>query len=73
MAAKAAGPSFDDFPSWSEPATNYKRESDCRAVWKSFRENGAVIVNTFYTLAFPQGWKDPAKRQNAVKGSYSCT
>lgn len=40
MAAKAAGLEFDDWHRWSATAGNYSGESDCRAVWRSFKPDG---------------------------------
>ncbi len=68
MAAKAAGLCFDDFHSWSMPAHNYKGESDCRAVWKSFNESGGVTSASLYRMAFAKHWQDPAKRQHTGSG-----
>lgn len=58
MAAKSAGLDFDDFHNWSAPASNYKNESECRTVWKSFTESGAVTPATLFGMARAQGWKD---------------
>lgn len=67
MAAKSAGLSFDDFHNWSASAGNYAGENECRAVWKSFDDSGAVTPATLYGMAFAQGWKDPSKSR--AKGS----
>lgn len=64
MAAKAAGLGFEDFNHWSASAGNYAGESDCRTVWKSFGELGAVTPASLFGMALTQGWKDPAKRAN---------
>ena len=64
MAAKAAGLKFEDFNQWSASAGNYAGESDCRTVWKSFSEQGAVTSASLFAMALTQGWKDPAKRVN---------
>lgn len=61
MAAKSAGLSFDDFHDWSASAGNYDGENECRTVWKSFDESGAVTPATLYGMAFAQGWKDTSK------------
>ena len=67
MAAKSAGLDFDDFNNWSATAGNYSGENECRTVWKSFGESGAVTPATLYGMAFSQGWKDPSKSR--AKGS----
>lgn len=61
MAAKSAGLLFDDFHHWSASANNYAGENECRNVWKSFDDSGAVTPATLYGMAFAQGWKDPSK------------
>ncbi|MDO9011202.1 MAG: AAA family ATPase [Gallionella sp.] len=61
MAAKSAGLDFDDFNNWSASAGNYAGENECRTVWKSFGDSGAVTPATLYGMAFAQGWKDPSK------------
>ena len=61
MAAKSARLSFDDFHKWSAPAGNYAGENDCRTVWRSFAESGAVTSATLFQMAYAQGWKDPGK------------
>lgn len=61
MAAKSAGLGFDDFHNWSASAGNYAGENECRTVWKSFDDSGAVTSATLYKMAFEQGWKDLAK------------
>jgi hypothetical protein len=61
MAAKSAGLSFDDFHHWSASAGNYAGENECRAVWKSFDDSGAVTPATLYGMAFAQGWEDPSR------------
>lgn len=65
MAAKSAGLDFDDFHNWSASAGNYKNESECRTVWKSFGDSGAVTPATLYGMAFAQGWKDPSKSRTS--------
>ena len=67
MAAKSAGLDFDDFHNWSASAGNYAGENECRTVWKSFDDSGAVTPATLYGMAFAQGWKDPSKSR--AKGS----
>ena len=67
MAGKSAGLSFDDFHNWSASAGNYAGENECRTVWKSFDESGAVTPATLFGMAFAQGWKDPSKSR--TKGS----
>ena len=70
MAAKSAGLSFDDFNNWSASAGNYSGENECRSVWKSFDDAGAVTPATLYGMAFAQGWKDPSKsRAKPINGS----
>ena len=70
MAAKSAGLGFDDFNNWSASAGNYSGENECRTVWKSFAESGAVTPATLFGMAFAQGWKDPAKtRTKPINGS----
>jgi putative DNA primase/helicase len=61
MSAKSCGLEFDDFNNWSASAGNYKNESECRTVWKSFDDAGAVTPATLFGMAFAQGWKDPSK------------
>ncbi|MEI7455798.1 MAG: AAA family ATPase [Nitrosomonadales bacterium] len=58
MAGKAAGLDFDDFHNWSASAGNYKNESECRTVWKSFKESGGVTAATLFGMARAQGWSD---------------
>jgi len=67
MAAKSSGLNFDDFHNWSASAGNYAGENECRTVWKSFDDSGAVTPATLYGMAFAQGWKDPSKSR--AKGS----
>jgi hypothetical protein len=70
MAAKSAGIEFDDFNNWSASAGNYSGENECRTVWKSFDDAGAVTPATLYGMAFAQGWKDPSKsRAKATNGT----
>ena len=57
MAAKSAGLSFDAFHEWSANGSNYKSESDCITVWRSFKETGGITHATLYDEAFRQGWK----------------
>lgn len=66
MAAKSAGLDFDDFHNWSASAGNYAGENECRTVWKSFAESGAVTPATLFGMAFAQGWKDPSKSRAKV-------
>ena len=66
MAAHSAGLTFDDFHSWSATAANYKSESDCRNVWRSFSSNKGISAATLFQLARNQGWSDPAKRLHAA-------
>ena len=61
MAAKSAGLSFDDFHNWSASGGNYAGENECRTVWKSIDESGAVTPATLFYIAHAQGWKDPSK------------
>lgn len=61
MGAKAAGLDFDDFNTWSASAGNYKNESECRIVWKSFKESGAVTAATLFGFAREQGWTDESR------------
>ncbi len=58
MATKSAGLSFDDFHNWSATGGNYVSENDCRAVWKSFDESGAVTAATLFGMARDNGWSD---------------
>ncbi len=58
MAAKSAGLSFDDFHDWSATAGNYSGVNDCRAVWKSFNDTGAVTEATLYGMAKENGWTE---------------
>lgn len=69
MAAKAAGLGLDDFLAWSQEGRNYAGEHDCRSVWKSFAETGAVSAATLFAMAFAAGWKDTAKRLQAANGA----
>lgn len=64
MAAKSAGLLFDDFHNWSATAGNYLSENDCRIVWNSFDESGAVTRATLFAMAIAQGWKDPSKSRS---------
>jgi putative DNA primase/helicase len=66
MAGKSAGLSFDDFRNWSTSAGNYSSENECRTVWKSFDDSGAVTPATLYGMAFAQGWKDPSKSRAKI-------
>lgn len=72
MAAKAAGLSFDEFHKWSALGGNYAWESDCLAVWKSFKEGGGITANSLFSMANAEGWKDPSKYQKAVNGNGTC-
>ena len=56
MAAKSAGLSFDDFHNWSATGGNYVSENECRTVWKSFDESGAVTAATLFGMARDNGW-----------------
>jgi hypothetical protein len=60
MAAKAAGVPLDDFANWSSGAANYAGKRDCAQVWRSINE-GPIKAATLYSMAFVQGWQDPAK------------
>ncbi|AJP48284.1 hypothetical protein PG1C_07030 [Rugosibacter aromaticivorans] len=51
---------------WSASASNYAGENDCRTVWKSFDDSGAVTPATLYGMAFAQSWKD--LRKSRTKG-----
>ena len=57
-AFKAAGGLFEDFDSWSSTAGNYAGTADCRAVWKSFHENGGIQAGTLFGAARAAGWSD---------------
>ena len=57
-AFKAAGGQFEDFDSWSSTAGNYAGTADCRAVWKSFREDGGIRAGTLFGAARAAGWSD---------------
>lgn len=59
IAAKAAGLSFEDFHSWSEPAHNYRSEVDCRGAWNSAEDGGPVGPGTLFFLARASGWQPP--------------
>ena len=61
MAAKSAGLDLDDFNNWSASAGNYKNENECRTVWKSFNDSGAVTSATLFGMAYAQGWKDESR------------
>lgn len=70
MAAKAAGLDFDDWHRWSATAGNYSGESDCRAVWRSFKPDGGIGAGTLFDAASKAGWRAdlqqgvaPASRQ----------
>ena len=57
-AFKAAGGLFEDFDSWSSTGGNYAGTADCRAVWKSFHENGGITAATLFGAARAAGWND---------------
>lgn len=57
MAAKAAGLDFDDWHRWSATAGNYSGESDCRAVWRSFKPDGGIGAGTLFDAASKAGWR----------------
>jgi len=57
-AFKAAGGAFEDFDSWSSTAGNYAGTADCRAVWKSFQEDGGIKAGTLFGAARAAGWSD---------------
>ena len=61
MATKAAGLEFEDFNTWSAMGGNYAGERDCRAVWKSFGDSGAVTAASLFAMAIAQGWTDASK------------
>ncbi len=73
MAAKSAGLEFDDFNNWSASAGNYAGENECRTVWKSFDDSGAVTPATLYGMAFAQGWKDPSKSRTKQRAAMPMT
>lgn len=60
MATKAAGLDFDTWHDWSATAGNYRNESDCRAVWQSFKDGG-IAAATLFHLARAEGWNDAAQ------------
>uniref|UniRef100_E6QQ53 Putative helicase n=1 Tax=mine drainage metagenome TaxID=410659 RepID=E6QQ53_9ZZZZ len=64
MAAKSAGLGFDDFHNWSASAGNYKNESECRTVWKSFKESGGVTPATLFGMARTQGWQGETRAKD---------
>ncbi|MDA8416484.1 MAG: AAA family ATPase [Betaproteobacteria bacterium] len=64
MAAKSAGLDFEDFHTWSATAGNYKGESECRTVWKSFSESGGVTPATLFGMARAQGWSDKTRAKD---------
>lgn len=57
IGAKAAGIDFDTWHAWCQGAPNYKGESDCRARWKSFDQNGPIQAGTLYKAAAEHGWR----------------
>lgn len=63
MAAKSAGLSLEDFHNWSKNGTNYVGERDCKNVWKSFNETGAITAATLFGLARDNGWQDANNSQ----------
>ncbi len=63
MAAKSAGLLFEDFHNWSKNAANYIGEHDCKNVWKSFNETGAITAATLFGLARDNGWQDSNNSQ----------
>lgn len=58
MAAKAAGLDFEDFDAWSSNAGNYRNEADCRAVWRSIKDDGGIGPATLFRMARDAGWRD---------------
>lgn len=64
MAARSAGLRFDDWHDWSEGASNYRNEADCRAVWQSFKDSGGIGAGTLFAAAREGGWQDPTRHQN---------
>ena len=69
MAAKAAGLSKDDFVSWSSGAANYSDERSCVEVWRSISD-GPVKAATLFSMAFSEGWNDPAKKGHNAHRSH---
>lgn len=65
MAAKSAGLEFEDFHNWSASAGNYQNESECRTVWKSFKESGGVTPATLFGMARAQGWSDEIRTNDS--------
>jgi len=63
MSAKSAGLYFEDFHNWSKNAENYAGEKDCKNVWKSFNESGAIKSATLFGMARSKGWQNPNKMQ----------
>lgn len=62
MAAKSARLQLDDFDNWSSSAGNYGGQAECRNVWKSFDDSGAVTPATLFHEARAQGWRDAQTR-----------
>lgn len=57
IGAKAAGIDFATWHTWCQGAPNYKGESDCRARWKSFDQNGPIRAGTLYKAVAEHGWR----------------
>ena len=57
MGAKSAGLGFEDFLSWSESASNFKNEAECRSVWNSIKAGGVTAASLFRS-ALSAGWSD---------------
>lgn len=73
MSAKSAGLEFDDFNNWSATAGNYGGENECRAVWKSFNDSGAVTPATLFWMASNQGWKSTHEADRQPRPSLPIT
>lgn len=58
MAFKDAGGSLDDFIAWSEGASNFGSERDCRDAWRSFKP-GPTTRATLFAKAREAGWREP--------------
>jgi putative DNA primase/helicase len=69
--AADAGVSFDEFNRWSQGASNYKSESDCRATWKSASQPGAIKRASLFRAALAVGWEDHTKGINTSRPKQS--
>ena len=69
MAAQSAGLGFDEFHAWSVNGDNYKSESNCMTVWRSFKADKGVSAASLFQMAFMHAWQDPAKKLHAPNGA----